>query len=336
MGNVAVVVIGHGSRRGSYAEYISSMAKYIEEKLGLPVYVAYNEFNDPHWQGMIEQLVSRGFNRLIFALAFLGPGTHVIRDIMGSLGVDRFNEWVKVPVRYGDVMIYFTEPLGSSNLVKLALYGRVRGALGYDDGVYVEDPLEIEENSLGLINEKLRLRELSDEARRIVAKVVFASGNLEIADKVHITSGSIESGVEALRLGSSIVADVKMVAAGIRWGRVEVHIDSDEARRIAKELGITRAAAAMRLALASCEPKVIVIGNAPTALIEAMRMSDKCGEPPPLIVATPPGFTNAVEAKEALVRSGIPSIVVRGTYGGSGVAVAIINELVSMVGGHEG
>jgi len=50
----------------------------------------------------------------------------------------------------------------------------------------------------------------------------------------------------------------------------------------------------------------------------------------PFIVATPPGFTNAKESKEALIESKIPSVVLTGTYGGSGIAVAIINEIIKM------
>jgi precorrin-8X/cobalt-precorrin-8 methylmutase len=338
VGKVAVIVVGHGSRKSTYTGYIASMAKYIEERLGLPVHVAYNEFNDPHWQGLIGDLVRGGFDRLIFALAFLGPGTHVVRDIMCSLGVERFGEWVRVPLRDGDVQVYFTEPLGSSNLTKLALHGRILRALGDQGESFIEDPVEIEEGSLGIIEERLRERlgALDEGVRRVITKAVFASGNLEVADRVHVSRDAIESGLEALRSGVGIVADVKMVAVGIRWSRVEVHIDSNEARELARGLGITRAAAAMRIAMAPCEPKVVVIGNAPTALVELLRVSRQCGEAPPLVVATPPGFTNAVEAKEALVRSGIPSITVRGTYGGSGIAVSIINEVIGMVSGRGG
>ncbi len=51
-----------------------------------------------------------------------------------------------------------------------------------------------------------------------------------------------------------------------------------------------------------------------------------------MVIASPPGFTNAANAKEDLIKIGIPSIVVRGgTYGGSNVAAAVFNELISMV-----
>lgn len=56
-----------------------------------------------------------------------------------------------------------------------------------------------------------------------------------------------------------------------------------------------------------------------------------------MVIATPPGgFTNAVNAKEELIRMRVPSVVVRGTYGGSNVAVAVFNELLSIVRGEHG
>ena len=49
---------------------------------------------------------------------------------------------------------------------------------------------------------------------------------------------------------------------------------------------------------------------------------------PALIIGVPVGFVNVVEAKEILLRSGLPSIVNRGRKGGSNVAAAIVNALM--------
>ncbi|MFP3163391.1 MAG: precorrin-8X methylmutase [Acidianus hospitalis] len=50
----------------------------------------------------------------------------------------------------------------------------------------------------------------------------------------------------------------------------------------------------------------------PTALVEAIKMHEEEGVEIPLIVATPLWFTNAVEAKEKLISTDIPCIVLRG------------------------
>ena len=120
-----------------------------------------------------------------------------------------------------------------------------------------------------------------------------------------------------------------MVAVGIRWRKVVCKIDAPEVIEASKILKKTRAAIGIRESVGD-GGKIVVIGNSPTALVEVIKII-KEGKDIPLVIATPPGFTNAIEAKEELVRNGIPSIVIRGSYGGSGIAVAIINELINMI-----
>jgi precorrin-8X/cobalt-precorrin-8 methylmutase len=50
-------------------------------------------------------------------------------------------------------------------------------------------------------------------------------------------------------------------------------------------------------------------------------------------VAAPVGFTNSAQVKEEFLKCRVPSVVVRGTYGGSGVAAALFNELVKIAHG---
>jgi precorrin isomerase len=47
-------------------------------------------------------------------------------------------------------------------------------------------------------------------------------------------------------------------------------------------------------------------------------------------VATPVGFVNAARSKELIRELTIPSITTVGTQGGTPVAVAIVNGLISM------
>ncbi len=114
-----------------------------------------------------------------------------------------------------------------------------------------------------------------------------------------------------------------MTASGITSRRPIVPLD--DARATRRE-GVTRSAAAMRLATSEAsEGAVWVIGNAPTALAELIA------HPPPkpaLIVGLPVGFVGAAEAKAALADSGLPSVTNRGERGGSAVAVAAVNALI--------
>jgi precorrin-8X/cobalt-precorrin-8 methylmutase len=73
----------------------------------------------------------------------------------------------------------------------------------------------------------------------------------------------------------------------------------------------------------------VVIGNAPSALISLCGMI-KDGTRPAVVIGAPVGFVNAAESKELLRSTGIPSISTEGTRGGTPVAVAAINECITL------
>ncbi|QIW25374.1 precorrin-8X methylmutase [Sulfolobus sp. S-194] len=331
--NSAIIIITHGSRRNTFVEDMVNLARYIEEKLEVPVFLSHNEYTEPNWRNIVSELLSKGINHIVFALAFLGRGNHVAKDIMGSFGVSEFYKWVKSTYEGKEINVYFTKPLADSNLVKLALFYRVSTAFPQQENEYIEDPEEIEERTMKFIKEKVRERfpYVDNREIEIIARAVYASGNLDIADKIYISQDAIDIGIEGLKSGIPILTDVKMVSAGIRWDKVENYLD--KALELAKEMKITRTAAGIRLGLSY--PKIVVIGNAPTAVAEVLKIR-KEGMEIPLVIATPPGFTNAVEVKEDLIKSGIPCIVLRGTYGGSSIAVSIMNELIRMVRSYGG
>ncbi|BFH72278.1 precorrin-8X methylmutase [Sulfurisphaera javensis] len=328
MPDKAVIIITHGSRRNTFVEDMINVARYLEEKLEVPVFLSHNEYTEPNWRNIVTDLLNQGINKIIFALAFLGRGNHVARDIMGSFNVTEFQTWTKSTYNGKEIEVYFTKPLADSELVKLALFYRIFKAFSYGTFNYVEDPEEIEEKTMNYIRDKVseKLPNLSYAEREVIARGVYASGNLDLIDKIYISPDAINVGLESLKVSLPILTDVKMVMAGIRWNKVENYLD--QAGELAKKLGITRTAASIRIGLKS--PKIVVIGNSPTALAEVIKIN-KEGVEVPLVIATPPGFTNAIEAKEELIKSGIPSIVLRGTYGGSSIAVSIINELIRMV-----
>ena len=72
-----------------------------------------------------------------------------------------------------------------------------------------------------------------------------------------------------------------------------------------------------------------VIGNAPTALFRLLELLADGAPRPAAIVATPPGFVGAREAKAALAQDsrGVPFLTLLGRRGGSAVAAAAVNAL---------
>ncbi|MDO5846515.1 MAG: precorrin-8X methylmutase, partial [Methanocorpusculum sp.] len=98
---------------------------------------------------------------------------------------------------------------------------------------------------------------------------------------------------------------------------------------IAKELGITRSSAGFRALKDRLAGSIIVIGNAPSALLTVCSFIDE-GVVPALVIGTPVGFVNAAESKEVLRTKAVPSVSNFGTRGGTPVAVASLNEIITM------
>jgi precorrin-8X/cobalt-precorrin-8 methylmutase len=74
---------------------------------------------------------------------------------------------------------------------------------------------------------------------------------------------------------------------------------------------------------------IVAVGNAPTALLELLRIArEEEGVRPALVIGVPVGFVSAAESKQALAESTIPFIVARGRKGGSPIAVAILHALL--------
>lgn len=329
----AIVIITHGSKRPEFLEDLEVMADSLRRGVKGDVILAHNEFSLPDWRDVVLELSRRGFDRIVFALAFLGRGNHVFKDIAGSLNVKELEKWSKVSVGGREVEVYFTRPLADSALVHASLKLRVLRALGLNLKGYLTDPEEIEERSMDIAEEYVRsIRpDLGYPHVRIAARAVYATGNPDIAKQYHSTEDAVKVAVEGLRAGITVVTDVRMVASGIRWKNVVTALDVPDVEEEVRRSGGTKTAAGIRLSLAVREPRAVIVGNAPTALLELLKLVSE-GKEIPFVVASPPGFTNASEVKELLVSSSIPSFVIRGSYGGSNVAAAIFNELVKLAG----
>ncbi|MCK5926284.1 MAG: precorrin-8X methylmutase, partial [Methylococcales bacterium] len=101
----------------------------------------------------------------------------------------------------------------------------------------------------------------------------------------------------------------------------------------AKAENTTRAVQAMRKAktLHLLEGSIIAIGNAPTALLEIIRLIKENGIKPALIVGMPVGFVSAAESKaETELLENIPWIVTHGRKGGSTLVVSAIHALLAL------
>ena len=71
-----------------------------------------------------------------------------------------------------------------------------------------------------------------------------------------------------------ILTDINMVKTGINKypGKVICYINDERAVSIAKAENITRAAAAIRVAAEEDFDGIVIVGNAPTALLEVLKL----------------------------------------------------------------
>ncbi|MFL5261371.1 MAG: precorrin-8X methylmutase [Anaeromyxobacteraceae bacterium] len=187
----------------------------------------------------------------------------------------------------------------------------------------------IEEESFAIIDREVGAHPFAAPEWSVVRRVVHATADLEFARAMELSAGAIEAGVAALRRGAPVLADVRMIVAGLPRLGIRSFIGDEDVGAAARERGTTRAAEAMRKAarLGLLDGAVVAVGNAPTALAELQRLVEEEGARPALVVAVPVGFVGAAESKESARRLPVPWIVARGRKGGTPVAVAVLNAL---------
>ncbi|HZT07187.1 MAG TPA: precorrin-8X methylmutase [Chloroflexota bacterium] len=171
--------------------------------------------------------------------------------------------------------------------------------------------------------------------RAIIRRVVYASGDPALAERVRVHPEAIAGGIAALRAGCPIVVDVRMLEVALDRGslrrlgcRVACAIDRESVTRKAHALGLPRAVVAMRTLAASMNGGVVSVGTAPTALLAVLDLVDAGAVRPALIVGTPVGFVAAAEAKAELVSRPVPFITIEGERGGAALAATLVNELL--------
>jgi precorrin-8X/cobalt-precorrin-8 methylmutase len=200
----------------------------------------------------------------------------------------------------------------------------------------VESPADIEGKSFEIIERLLPDLHLNAAERAVVIRIVHATGDPSIASQVAFSPGAAEMGIAALREGAPVYCDVNMVRSGVtpslrRLGlSISCLVEDPRAVSLAASEGLTRSVAAMRVAQEELNGSVVVIGNAPTALLELVRLSREEGTRPALVVGVPVGFVAAAEAKQALVESELAYVTLPGQRGGTPVAVATVNALARL------
>lgn len=198
----------------------------------------------------------------------------------------------------------------------------------------LQDPQAVEEASLKMIDQEVGAHSFNPGQWSVVRQAIYATADYDYARNMIFHPAAVEAGVAAVRFGADIVADTQTVDVGIAKDRLRKYggtvwcfISDDDVILKSKEENLPRTAVAMQKAAETSDGSIYVIGNAPAALLELIRLVKEGKAKPSLIIGVPVGFVGAAEAKEALLASTTPFITCRGRKGGSTVAAAMINAL---------
>lgn len=202
-------------------------------------------------------------------------------------------------------------------------------------------PKDIEKRSFEIIESELT-EKIDEKIKPIVKRVIHTTADFSYEKSLVFSENVVETALEAIKNGASIVTDTNMAKAGINkkalskfGGNVYCFMADEDVAEKAKKDGTTRATASMEKASQMDERVIIACGNAPTALIKLYELIKENKINPYLIIGVPVGFVNVVEAKELIMEAECQYIVARGRKGGSNVAAAICNALIYMAGGRE-
>ena len=197
-----------------------------------------------------------------------------------------------------------------------------------DPGADTKEGYQISSTSRGLA--RMVVGDATPEDR-IRQRCAIAVGDFVMADLMAFRNNPVEAGLGALSAGAPIITDIRMVQTGVRKKEhhSEVLCALDYGAAISQEYGITRTSAGFMALRDTIENAIIVIGNAPSALLTVCKMIDE-GVTPALVIGTPVGFVNAKESKDILRTKNVPSISNVGTRGGTPPAVASLNEIITM------
>lgn len=197
---------------------------------------------------------------------------------------------------------------------------------------------QIENESFRIIREEMKPHTFSAIEEPVVVRVIHATADFDFEDIMRFSPGAAAEGIAALQNGGDVISDVNMIKAGVssrmldKFGGEKLCLIADDAVYArAQADNTTRAIASMRYLAPRMDGSIIAIGNAPTALLEVMRLIREEGVRPALIIGMPVGFVSAVESKDELLTiEEVPFITAVGRKGGSTVAVSVVNALLRL------
>jgi len=340
-----LILIGHGSKLPHNRETLEKIAELIKKDSKFDsVEIAFMMRNKPTIPETIEKAVKNGAKKIVLIPAFIAHGVHTKDEIPEIIKTQQKDLKLKAK----GIEVIYGEPLGADERIVEIIEDKALTMLGEEtkeiqkirEACNLKASTKMYDSSIEILRPLIReiTKKASETDVPIIERVVHTTADPEFAKLLVIHKSAVKNGVKAIKAGTKIITDVKMVKAGINktrikqfGGQVITYIDDKRALELAKQESSTRSSAAMRLAVKDgLDNSIIVIGNAPTAAFEIAKAVKQGLTKPSLIIATPVGYVEAAQSKEEIATLPVPYIIIKGPKGGSAVAVAIFNAILGM------
>ena len=189
------------------------------------------------------------------------------------------------------------------------------------------------------IDKELKNRNIPLDHKWALLHAIHTTADFDMENLLYTDTNAVASLHQKFkeRKIKTIITDVTMAASGIRKGaltrlgvEVKCYLNDERTVTLAKEKGITRSQAGIRLAVAEHPDALYVFGNAPTALMELCDLIRKKKATPAGIIAAPVGFVHVQESKhmtKPFVH--IPKLIIEGRKGGSNLAATLTNSILT-------
>ena len=200
----------------------------------------------------------------------------------------------------------------------------------------------IEDESMEIIEHEIGQHPYKGHEWKIVRRVIHSTADFDFAGKNGLVfhKDAVNAGIEALKSGKNIIVDVNGIIGLLNKQNlvdfktsVICDISNPDVVKEATKLNKTRAQTAMRIRAKEMNGAVVVIGNAPTALLEVIAMIKENVTKPSLVIGMPVGFVCAAESKDDLQKIDVPFITNVGRKGGTPCASAIVNAIFKIIRG---
>lgn len=215
-------------------------------------------------------------------------------------------------------------------------------------GYYREDEVEGAKNlgqdimirSFRTIDGELKNRNIPLDKKWALLHSIHTTADFDMENILKIDDNAVTNLYKEFTEGKvrTIITDVTMVVSGIRKGAMErmgieakCYLHDPRVADMAKDKGITRTQAGIRLAVEEHPDALYAFGNAPTALIELCELVRKGKANPIGIIAAPVGFVNVRESKHMTKPfKNIAKLIVDGRKGGSNLAATLVNSILTV------